>query len=60
MRIKTYRNGHVSMEKMFPSGMYLVQCYEGTELYDKFRCDNYMIALACFRGFCTFLKQRKG
>ena len=38
MKIKEYKNGYATLERLFPSGMYLVQCYKGSELSDKIRC----------------------
>ncbi len=49
----TYKNGATaSMEKLFPSGMYLVECRrpDGT-LHDKVRCDDYDNACAFLRSF---------
>ena len=56
MKIKEYRNGYATFEKLFPSGMYLVQCYVGTELHDKIRCDDYRTALDYFRSFSLIAK----
>ena len=50
-RIKVYKNGHASMERLSPSGLYLVQVYIGTELHDKIRCDDYRAALDYYRAF---------
>ena len=43
-KIKVFPNGYATLEKLFPSGYYLVQCYKGTELHDKIRCDDYRMA----------------
>lgn len=56
-KIKTFKNGHASMEKLFPSGYYLVQCYKGTELHDKVRCDDYRMALDYYKAFQAIAKQ---
>lgn len=50
-RLKVYKNGHASMERLSPSGLYLVQVYIGTELHDKIRCDDYRAALDYYRAF---------
>lgn len=55
MTLKNYRNGHATIERM-PSGMYLVQCYVGTELRDKVRCDDYRMARDYFRAFCAIAR----
>lgn len=59
MKIKEYKNGYITLEKLFPSGMYLVQCYIGTELHDKIRCDDYRTALDYFRCFSGIAKNAK-
>ena len=56
MRIKTYKNGHATMERLFPSGMYLVQVYIGPQLHDKVRCDDYRMALDYLRSFNQIAK----
>lgn len=56
MKMKCYRNGHASIEKLLHNGMYLVQCYKGTELHDKVRCDTRRAALEYFRAFCAIAK----
>jgi len=56
MKIKTYKNGHATMEQLFPSGMYLVRLRIGTELIDKVRLDDYKEALACFHTFAAQAK----
>ena len=55
-RINVFKNGHASMEKLMHSGMYLVQCYVGTELHDKMRCDDFRAALEYYRAFCAIAK----
>lgn len=55
-KIKTFKNGHASIERLFPSGMYLVQCYKGTELADKVRCDSYRVACEYYRAFQAIAK----
>jgi len=57
MKIATFKNGHATFERLTPSGMYLVQCYVGSELHDKVRCDDYRDALAYFRAFKAIAKQ---
>ena len=56
MKIKTFKNGYATLEKLYPSGMYLVQCYIGSELHDKIRCDDYHAALDYFRSFSAIAK----
>jgi hypothetical protein len=56
MRIKEYKNGYVTFEKLFPSGMYLVQCYKGSELFDKIRCDSYKAAMEYYKAFSRVAK----
>lgn len=55
-RIKAYDNGHASIERLSPSGMWLVQVYKGSELHDKVRCDDYRSALEYFRAFSAIAK----
>ena len=55
-KLNIYPNGSVSMEQLFPSGMYLVQGYKGTELFDKVRCDDKKMAMDYFRSFCKIAK----
>jgi hypothetical protein len=55
-KIKVFSNGYATIEKLFPSGMYLVQCYVGTELHDKIRCDDYQTAREYFRSFSLIAK----
>ena len=56
-KIKAFKNGHASIEKLFPSGYYLVQCYRGSELHDKVRCDDYRMALDYYKSFQAIAKQ---
>ena len=56
MKIKEYPNGYATMEKLMPSGMYLVQVRKGTELIDKIRCDSYRMACDYYRAFCAIAK----
>jgi len=56
MKIKTFKNGYSTLEKLFPSGMYLVQCYVGSELRDKVRCDDYRTALDYYKSFSLIAK----
>jgi hypothetical protein len=56
MKIKSFKNGYATLEKLFPSGMYLVQCYIGTELHDKIRCDDYQIAMQYYKAFSNIAK----
>ena len=55
-RIKAYDNGHASIERLSPSGMWLVQVYKGSELHDKVRCDDDRSALEYFRAFSAIAK----
>lgn len=56
MKVKVFDNGSATLERLFPSGMYLVQVYVGAELHDKVRCDDYRRALEYFRAFCRIAK----
>ena len=56
MKIKEYKNGYATFEQLFPSGMYLVQCYKGSELSDKIRCDTYRAAMEYFKAFAKIAK----
>lgn len=56
MQIKTYRNGHASIEKLSPSGMYLVICRVGDDVRDRVRCDDYCTARKYFRAFCAIAR----
>ena len=56
MKIKEYKNGYATLERLFPSGMYLVQCYKGSELSDKIRCDTYRTAMEYFQAFAKIAK----
>lgn len=55
-RVKVYENGHASIERLSPSGMYLVQVYKGPHLHDKIRCDDYRAALDYYRAFAAIAK----
>jgi hypothetical protein len=55
-KIKVFDKGSASVERLFPSGMYLVKCYTGQELHDKVMCDTYMRAMEYFRAFCRIAK----
>lgn len=56
MKLKSFDNGYAVLEKLFPSGMYLVECYIGSELHDKIRCDDYHDALNYFESFSLIAK----
>ena len=58
MRIHGYKNGAcASMEKLFPSGMYLVQVRTPSgELHDKIRLDDYRQAMSYFKAFKAIAK----
>jgi hypothetical protein len=55
-KIKVFNNGYATLERLYPSGMYLVQCYVGTELYDKIRCDTYRSASEYYKAFQAIAK----
>lgn len=55
-KIKVFSNGYATLERLFPSGMYLVQCYVGTELHDKIRCDDYQTAREYYKAFSKIAK----
>ena len=55
-KIKVFSNGYATMERLYPSGLYLIQCYVGTELHDKIRCDDYKSALDYYRAFAAIAK----
>jgi len=55
-KIKEFKHGYATFEKLFPSGMYLVQCYIGTELHDKIRCDDYQTAMQYYKAFSNIAK----
>ena len=55
-KIKVFNNGYATLERLFPSGMYLVQCYKGNELADKIRCDSYRTAMEYFQAFAKIAK----
>lgn len=56
MKIKSFKNGYATLEKLFPSGMYLVECYIGSELHDKVRCDDYRTAMDYYKSFSLIAK----
>lgn len=56
MKAQAYKNGSASLERLFPSGFYLVRVYKGTELHDSIRCDTYRTALDYYRAFCRIAK----
>ncbi len=56
MKIKSFKNGYATLEKLFPSGMYLVECYIGSELHDKMRCDDYRTAMDYYKSFSLIAK----
>lgn len=55
-KLTIYKNGSVSLEQTFPSGMYVVVGYKGTEVFDKVRCDDKRTAMDYFRAFCKIAK----
>jgi hypothetical protein len=56
MKIKEYKNGYATFERLSPSGMYLIQLYKGSELADKMRCDTYKAATEYFQAFAKIAK----
>ena len=58
MKIQEYKNGaYVTMEKLFPSVMYIVQCRNPKgELHDKIRLDDYKEACHYFKSFKAIAK----
>ena len=56
MKIKSFKNGYATFEKLFPSGFYLVECYIGSELHDKVRCDDYRTAMDYYKSFSLIAK----
>ena len=51
-KIKSFANGHsVTMEKLFPSGMYCIEWRGPIDLCDRVRIDDYRIALAYYKAF---------
>ena len=56
MKIKEYKNGYASFDRLFPSGMYLVQLYKNNEMMDKIRCDTYRNAMEYFQAFAKIAK----
>jgi hypothetical protein len=55
-KIKVFSNGYATLDRLHPSGMYLVQCYVGSELRDKVRCDDYRIARDYYKMFQSIAK----
>lgn len=58
-KIKEFKHGYATFEKLFPSGMYLIQCYIGSELHDKIRCDDYKTALQYYKAFSNIAKNSR-
>jgi len=56
MRIYDYKNGHVTFEKTFPSGMYVITLRVHGEVKDKVKCDDYQNARAYCRSFQKIAK----
>jgi hypothetical protein len=60
MKIYSYKNGDVLVEKLSPSGMYLVQLRNAAgDLVDKIRCDDYRMAMNYKRSFIAIAKHNK-
>lgn len=57
MKIKTFKNGCATMERLFPSGMYLVKVNCTNGYVDKVRCDDYAMAREYWRAFCIIAKR---
>lgn len=53
IKIKTYPNATVTMEKLFPSGMYVIRLRVGGKLTEKVRCESYGNSMDHFRRFCV-------
>lgn len=58
-KLETFKHGYCVMERLMPSGMYLVKVYIGTELHDKVRTDDYRQAQAYYRAFRAIAKAAK-
>ena len=59
MKLYSYKHGDVLVEKLFPSGMYLVQLRNTTgDLVDKIRCDDYRMAMDYKRAFIAIAKHK--
>jgi hypothetical protein len=56
-RLNIYPNGSASMERVFPSGLYVVTVYRGSEVFDRVRCDTYQGALGYWRAFNRIAKR---
>lgn len=50
-KIRDYGTAHATMEKLFPSGMYLVELWSETGRVDRVRVDDYRAALDYYRDF---------
>lgn len=55
-KVKTFKHGHATMEKLTPSGFYLVKVYVGANLHDKIMVDGYRSAQDYFRAFSAIAK----
>lgn len=56
----SYKHGDVFLERLFPSGMYLVYLRDSAgEMVDKVRCDSYRTALEYKRAFALIAKHNK-
>lgn len=55
-KIQVYNNCHCTMERLFPSGYYLLKVYIGSELHDKVRCDDYRDAMDYWKSFKKIAK----
>lgn len=57
MKLYSYQHGDVLVEKLSPSGMYLVQLRSSSgDLLDKVRCDDYRTAMEYKRAFSALAK----
>ena len=57
LKLYSYQHGDVLVEKLSPSGMYLVQLRSASgELQDKVRCDDYRMAMTYKRAFMAIAK----
>lgn len=57
-KVKQFEQGHVVMERLEASGMYLVEAYTSAGRIERNRCDDYRIAREYFRAFCAIVKAR--
>lgn len=57
--IKVYRNGYVTVERQFPSGMWALSVRVGADdhLLDKVRCDDVEDAVSYFGEFCEIARK---